>query len=62
VGRRDPEQIRAEIERARGEIAESLLVLRSEVQQTLDWRAFVRRRPQVAVAGAFLIGYWLARR
>jgi hypothetical protein len=59
---RDPEEIRAEIDRARAEIASSLMVLRTEVRQQLEWRTLVRERPQVALAAAFAIGYWLGRR
>ncbi|WP_373048934.1 DUF3618 domain-containing protein [Vulgatibacter sp.] len=60
--RRDPEQIRAEIENARAEIADSLLSLRDEVSERLDWRNFVQRRPFVAVGMAFAVGYLLGRR
>ncbi len=60
--RRDPARIRAEIESARAEIAESLLSLRDEVNERLDWRAFVRRKPFVAVGVAFAVGYLLGKR
>ena len=60
--RRDPERIRADIERARAEIADSMLVLRDGVAERLDWRNAVRRRPLVAVGMAFAIGWVLARR
>ena len=60
--RRDPERIRAEIEAARAEIADSLLALRDEVTDRLDWRNVVRRKPVLAVGVAFAIGYLLGRR
>jgi len=60
--RRDPERIRAEIESARAEIADSLLALRDEVSDRLDWRAFVRRKPLVALGMAFAVGYLLGKR
>jgi len=60
--RRDPERIRAEIEAARAEIADSLLALRDEVTDRLDWRNFVRRKPVLAVGVAFAVGYLLGRR
>lgn len=59
---RDPAQIRAEIDRARTEVADSLLALREEVADRLDWREFTRRKPMVAVGLAFAVGYFLARR
>jgi ElaB/YqjD/DUF883 family membrane-anchored ribosome-binding protein len=60
--RRDPERIRAEIESARAELADSLLALRDEVNERLDWRAFVRRKPHLAVGLAFAVGYLLGKR
>ena len=60
--RRDPERIRADIERARAEIADSMLVLRDEVTERLDWRNAVRRRPMVAVGVAFAVGWLLGSR
>jgi ElaB/YqjD/DUF883 family membrane-anchored ribosome-binding protein len=60
--RRDSAHIRAEIESARAEIADSLLALRDEVSDRLDWRAFVRRKPAVALGVAFAVGYLLGKR
>jgi len=60
--RRDPQRIRAEIEQTRAEIAESMLALRDEIARRTDWRAFVRRRPLVAVGVAFYVGYLLGKR
>jgi hypothetical protein len=59
---RDPAQIRAEIERARDEVADALILLRDELQARLDWRWTVRRRPGAAVAAAFFAGVWLGWR
>ena len=60
--RRDPARIRAEIEDARAEIADSMLALRDEVAERLDWRNLVRRRPLAAVGMAFAVGWLLGRR
>lgn len=60
--RRDPERIRAEIESTRAEIADSLLQLRSQVGEQLDWKRYVRRQPLLAVGLAFAFGYWIGRR
>jgi len=60
--RRDAEQIRADIERARADVAASLLALRDGVGERLDWRNQVRRRPWAAVGIAFAIGFLLAGR
>ena len=42
---RDPEAIRAGIERARQDIEQSVSDLRANVSQGLNWRSFVRRHP-----------------
>ena len=59
---RDPEQIRAEIERTRAEIAASIDALSAEVAARADWREWVRRKPLLFVGGAFAIGFWLGER
>lgn len=59
---RDPAQIRADIERARDEVADALILLRSELHERLDWRWIVKRRPAEALGAAFLAGLWLGWR
>lgn len=59
---RDPEQIRAEIERTREEIAQSLETLRTSVSEATDWKLYVRRQPLAYVGGAFAIGLLLGLR
>ena len=59
---RDPEAIRAGIEEARAEIAASMLALREEVDERLDWRQHVRRNPWAAIGVAFALGWVLGRR
>jgi hypothetical protein len=54
---RTPEQIRAEIERTRLELMQSVNVLREEVAWRTDWRQWVRRRPLACVGAAFFIGF-----
>lgn len=58
---RDPAEIRAGIERAREEIERSMAALREEVQDTVDWRRYVRRHPAAFFAGAVLAGLFVAR-
>jgi hypothetical protein len=60
--RRDPDEIRAEIERARDDVADALILLRDEFQARLDWRWMVRRRPGASLAAAFFAGVWLGWR
>lgn len=50
-------EVRAEIERARAQIASSALALRQEVAARTDWREWVRRSPVLWVAGAVLLGF-----
>jgi hypothetical protein len=59
---RRPEQIRADIDRARAEIARSVAELSAEVTARADWREWVRRRPSAILGGAFLVGLWLGSR
>jgi hypothetical protein len=58
---RDPEDIRAGIERARQEIEQSVADLRNNVSETLDWRNLVRRHPMATFAGALALGICIAR-
>jgi ElaB/YqjD/DUF883 family membrane-anchored ribosome-binding protein len=60
--RREPAEIRADIESARAEIADSLLTLRSQVRKSVDWRERVRRQPLVALGVAFSVGFLLGWR
>ncbi len=53
---REPDQIRAEIERTRDEIATRLASLRTSVTEATDWKTYVRRRPLAFLAGAFGLG------
>lgn len=58
---RNPAEIREGIERAREEIERSMAALREEVQETVDWRRYVRRRPSAFFAGALVLGLLIAR-
>ena len=60
--RREPAEIRAEIESARAEIADSLLTLQSTVMARLDWRAAVRSRPLPLLGAAFVLGFLIGSR
>ncbi len=60
--RRDPAEIRAEIERTREQISSSAEALRREVTVRTDWREWVRRRPALCLVGAFAVGLLIARR
>jgi ElaB/YqjD/DUF883 family membrane-anchored ribosome-binding protein len=59
---RDPNEIRAEIELTREEIAQSLAALRTSVTEATDWRTYVRRQPLLIVGGAFTLGLLLGVR
>jgi hypothetical protein len=59
---RSPDQVRAEIARARQQIATSIVELRREVAQSADWRAWVRRNPMLFLSGAFVLGFVLGSR
>ncbi|MHB8872362.1 MAG: DUF3618 domain-containing protein [Myxococcaceae bacterium] len=57
-----PGEVRAEMERARAEISASALALRSHMERTTDWRAWVRKKPEVFILGAFAIGFLIGYR
>lgn len=57
-----PEQVRAEIERTRADLALQVSALRQEVDRATDWRGWVREHPIAFVAGAFVLGFILADR
>ena len=59
---RTPEQVRAEIERTRADLALQVSALRQEMDRATDWRGWVREHPVGFVAGAFLLGFILADR
>jgi hypothetical protein len=57
-----PEQVRAEIERTRADLAVQVSALRQEMDRATDWRGWVREHPIGFVAGAFVLGFILADR
>ncbi len=59
---RAPDEVRAEIERTREQIASSAEALRHEVVVRTDWREWVRRKPGPCLVGAFAVGFFIARR
>jgi hypothetical protein len=64
VQERDTEFARAaaELEHARDKFSLSMSAVEREVAHTLDWRAWMRRRPGVVLALAFAVGAFLGRR
>lgn len=61
VARAQRSALTADIERARARVAASLSTLGEEVARRGDWRAWIRARPALYLAGAFAFGYALAR-
>ncbi len=53
---RTPDEIRADIERTRGEIARSIGSLRENLDDATDWHRWVERRPLEFLGAAFLVG------
>ncbi len=47
----------ADLERARQDVAHSLLALRGHVARQMAWRGWVRRRPLAFVMGGFAVGF-----
>ncbi|MGV3624455.1 MAG: hypothetical protein ACO1OB_26790 [Archangium sp.] len=56
-----PEQARDELEAARQRLARKLENVEKTLEPLTDWREMVRRKPWVAVGGAFVAGYVLAK-
>lgn len=59
---RSADIIRADLERARLELAASVEDLRVEVARTVDWRQWYRRNTGAFLIGAFTVGFILASR
>lgn len=54
---RSPEQIRADMERTRGELSQSVDLLRTKVAELTDWRGQIRKHQDQIVAGAAVVGF-----
>ena len=54
---RTSEQIRADIERQRGDLSESVELLRGRVAELTDWRRQVREHRREIVIGAAVVGF-----
>lgn len=51
----------AEIAETRARVAAAVGALERELSRTLDWREWIRRRPEQALALAFGVGWLLGR-
>ncbi|MGI8462414.1 MAG: DUF3618 domain-containing protein [Solirubrobacterales bacterium] len=54
---RTPAQIRADMERTRGELSQSVDVLRGKINELTDWRGQLRRHQDQIVTGAAVVGF-----
>jgi Protein of unknown function (DUF3618) len=54
---RSATEIRADMERTRGELSQSVDLLRNRVAELTDWRRQVREHQDQIVAGAAVIGF-----
>lgn len=54
---RTSEQIRADIEHQRGELSQSVELLRGRVAELTDWRRQVREHRREIVIGAAVVGF-----
>ena len=52
----------AELVHVRDQFVVSMAALEREVNRSLDWREWVRRKPTLALGLAFAIGIFLGRR
>ena len=59
---RTTEEIRAEIEKARMQIASTAALLRHEVSLRTDWRSWYRKNPALWLGAAVAIGVLLGSR
>jgi ElaB/YqjD/DUF883 family membrane-anchored ribosome-binding protein len=58
---KDPEKLEASIRSTRRELESSLGELRGVMDESLDWRTWVRRHPWPALGIAALVGLRLGR-
>jgi hypothetical protein len=58
---RDPGRLEEAIRNTRGELDSSLAELKGAMDESLDWRTWVRRHPWPALGLAALIGFRLGR-
>lgn len=52
----------SDIQRAREKFFSSAAVLEQEVERSMDWRTWVRRKPAFSLSLAFGIGFFLGSR
>ncbi len=55
------ERLRASIELTRGQISAALDEVQDGVQETLDWKLWVKRHPKETIGIAFAIGFLLGK-
>ena len=56
-GTRSAEEIRADIQRQREELGQSVEALRGRVNELTDWRAHVREHREQIAIGAAVVGF-----
>ena len=54
---RSPDQIRNDMERVRGELSQSVDLLRTRVAELSDWRGQLRQHQDQIVTGAAVVGF-----
>lgn len=59
TGPRSVSDVRAELERARLQVYDSIEALRADVRASVDWRSWVRAKPWTFIGGAFTLGLLL---
>lgn len=55
-------RVEADIARTRERVSRSVLALRAEISKRADWRDWVRRKPGLLMATAFMVGFIWGRR
>jgi len=58
---KDPNRLEEAIRSTRGQLDQSLAELKGVMDESLDWRSWVRRHPLPAIGVAALIGLRLGR-
>jgi ElaB/YqjD/DUF883 family membrane-anchored ribosome-binding protein len=56
------EEIRRTIDESRARIAQTLENLQDDVEERLDWKAWVQKNPRKAVGIAFALGFYIGLR